>query len=209
MVTTDEHAMKPLFLIDVDGVVNAWPRVPDEAYHYIQSFGMRVGIHSATQEALRAVLGLANEILWLSAWREKANHEINTYLSVEIDGWPISLGVITDEEDGLIQDRDFSTEWKLKAMQKDERVTKAMAEDRQVVWIEDFGFDYGAYGAAYRRQVLETGVTTIDTTRRGYLTTGDLLQAGLLSRTPAEWVDEAASGPLEIQAIVTKDGWHQ
>jgi len=204
---TVEQELKPLFLIDVDGVVNAWPRVPDEDYHYIQSFGMRVAVHSETLEALRVLSGLANEILWLSAWREKANHEINTYLSAEIDQWPISLGVITDG--GSEMDRDFSTEWKLKAMQADERVTKAKVERREVVWIEDFGFDYGAFGRQYMKEVEATGVTAIDTTRRGYLMSSDLRVAGLI-RTPMEQIEEAAKGSLGVKAIVMKGrAWRQ
>jgi len=164
--------LRPLVLIDVDGVVNAWPREPDEVYQYIHSFGMRVAVHPETVEALRAISGLANELLWLSAWRGRANHEINTYLSQEIDGWPISLGVITDGDDSS----DMSTNWKLGAMMEDWRVMKAMGEGRQVVWIEDFGFDYGAFGKDYFQRVMETGVTTIDTTAKGYLTSDDLVR---------------------------------
>jgi len=165
--------LRPLFLIDVDGVVNAWPRMPDEDYHYIDSFGMRVAVHPDTVEALRLLPALSHELLWLTAWRGMANHEINTYLSQEIDDWPISLGVITDGvEHGAAGS--FSTNWKLGAMMEDWRVMRAMGEGRQVVWIEDFGFDYGAFGKDYFQRVTETGVTAIDTTAKGYLTRDDL-----------------------------------
>ncbi len=202
-VDMDGDKLKPLFLIDVDGVVNAWPRVPDEDYHYIDSFGMRVAVHPETLEALRVVSGLASELLWLSAWRGRANHEINTYLSQEIDDWPISLGVITDGTDT----GNMSTNWKLGAMLTDWRVTRAMGEGRPVIWIEDFGFDYGKFGAEYRERVTETGVTAIDTTRRGYLNSADLRKAGLIPKIPVDWVEEAAEGPLEVKAIVTRKGW--
>ncbi len=184
----DDDKLKPTFLIDVDGVVNAWPRVPDEDYHYIDSFGMRVAVHPDTLEALSAISELASELLWLTAWRGRANHEINTYLSQEIDLWPISLGVITDG----VEHGSMGTDWKLGAMVADWRVQRAMGVGRQVVWIEDFGFDYGKFGDEYRERVTETGVTAIDTTRRGHLVSADLRMAGLMPRIVADWVEEAA-----------------
>lgn len=174
-MTTDSN-LKPLFLIDVDGVVNAWPRMPDEDYTYIESHGMRVAVHEETVKALSVVLSLSNELMWLTAWRERANDEVNSYLADQIEGWPEELGVVTDQEWQTAID--FSTDWKIPAMVEDNAVRMAKWEGREIVWIEDFGFEFGAFGAEYEEKVRGIGITPIDTTAQGYLTIRHLEKVG-------------------------------
>ncbi len=176
-MTNPVEVLKPLFLIDVDGVVNAWPRFPDEDYAYIDSHGLRVAVHEETVKALSVVLRLSNELVWLTAWRERANDEINSYLADQIDGWPEELGVITD---GVLS-VDFSTDWKIPALLESDPVRMAKWEGREVIWIEDFGFEFGAFGAEYEKEVRATGVTPIDTTAKGYLTILRLEKANIIT----------------------------
>ncbi len=178
-MTKIDPVKKPLFLIDVDGVVNAWPRSTDEDYSHIDSWGMRVSVHEETVQALGVVVGLAEGLLWLSAWRDKANDEVCAWLARNLDGWPTKLGVITDELGGVYPD--MSVDWKIGALREDERVQIAMDAGREVIWIEDFGFEYGDFGASYEAEVRATGVTAIDTTRKGYLSMLELRLAKLIS----------------------------
>jgi hypothetical protein len=152
--------MKPLVLLDVDGVVNAYPRDGSEV-HVLNWAGFKVIVGEDTIEALRSVFQGAHEVLWCSAWRGMANEEPLEFLR-----W---AGVTEAEELGVITDGGgfvFNTGWKLDAVRASETVAKALEEGREVIWIEDFGLSLHDYG--YMTPVLEMGITPIDTVEDGF-----------------------------------------
>lgn len=158
--------MKPLVLLDVDGVVNAWPDRGSEEHSYVLN-GFRVLIADETLVALRHVFRGAHEVVWLTAWREEANLWVLPVLRHHGVTEAEELGVITDNR--RFDEAGFTTGWKLPAARDHEKVTKAVTERRPVIWIEDFGWslDYG-HGPRFT-DVVAAGITGIDTAREGKL----------------------------------------
>lgn len=169
---------RPLVLLDVDGVVNAWPRYhAAKEYLWLNSQGMRVAVHPDTIEALAHVLKAAQEIVWCTAWRWWANREISAFLSDQIEGWPDELEVVSDISKEVFLGGNapwahFHADWKLDAVRNHDSVRMAKWHKRPVIWIEDFGFGLrGSFGRAYQEEVRETDVLAMDTAAEGRLTT--------------------------------------
>ena len=151
--------MKPLVLLDVDGVINdlgalyGLNRVYD--IDVISSNGFRVHIPAYMPALIRQLVETA-EVWWCTTWRSNANLEIASHLGIG------PLPVIDDGSGRR------SVDWKAAAALP--LVTAALAEGRTVYWIEDF------YGQLPTSE-LPAGVVFIDTaaaTRNPVLLPGDL-----------------------------------
>lgn len=114
--------MKPLVLLDVDGVVNDLTNRPGD-HKVIRSNGYTIRI---PEDIIIPVQRLYNtsELWWLTTWRERANDDIAPAL-----GLP-SLPVITDDS------TDRWVGWKPNAAAP--IVGGALDRGRMVYWIEDF-----------------------------------------------------------------------
>ena len=73
-MVSDAPRQKPLLLLDVDGVLNPFPRTPEGFYEYKLFAGDEdpVRLSARHGEWLRE-LGAIFEIVWASAWGEAAN----------------------------------------------------------------------------------------------------------------------------------------
>ncbi len=176
-------ALKPLVLLDVDGVVNWFSSVSRD--HQFYSHGYMIHVATETVQALACVFASAHEVLWLTAWREKANEEILTFLREHDVTSEAELGFITDHVgSGKLT---FDTRWKVKAIEADSRVQQAHEDGRLVVWIEDFGF--GTEKAYDYSGIDELGpLVWIDTWPEGRLTFGHL------EETPFDWFEHCVEG---------------
>lgn len=175
-----EPEKKPLILLDVDGVVNAWPlRGANRDHEYFTVEGYLVRVHSETLQALILLSEAVGEMLWCTAWRHKANG-IGARLNIMSGGrFPAEMGVISDVDRSQLNDPliDFTTEWKLGSVLEDERVQAAFTEGRPVVWIEDHDFRFDRKAQA---EIEGHGIVTVDTAREGRLTKRHLTEAGLI-----------------------------
>lgn len=167
--------MKPLVLLDVDGVVNSWDI---RTYEQAEAAGAivlplvkpwPVVVRPGTVRALQAISERAESILWCSSWRHEAN-ALSPILNIEVSGVVTDGGSFATDERGAA--------WKLKAVTKDKRVRHAQLEDRPVVWFEDFGWG-GRFAHWSRHEVRRAGVIGIDTLPEGYLHMGHIVEAGL------------------------------
>lgn len=156
---------KPLVLLDVDGVVNAWPDRGDER-HSLRLAGMKVYLSDETLYALKKVFDVA-EVIWCTAWREQAN-EFMPFLREKMVTKEQALGYISDGR--TLATGGFTTHWKWAAVQKDGRVRIAIAAGRPVYWFEDFEWGVeGGHTAAHYTDLHEFGITGIDTAAAGKL----------------------------------------
>ena len=175
---------RPLVLLDVDGVINdlgalggtSRPWNTDE----VISHGYRLYIPEFMKRLVFA-LTMSTEVWWCTTWRERANDEIAGHLGIE------KLPVVTDGSASRYVD------WKASAARP--LVIEALAEGREVFWIEDF------YGDPPTGE-LPDGVTYVDTTvmaPRGVLTAQDLPRSlrRHLSRWP--WPTERETEPSSNQ----------
>lgn len=172
----DGDTSKPLVLLDVDGVLNAWPHRGDEVWAETWA-GFRVLVAEETLEALRLVFKAAKDVMWCTAWRDQANVQPMAFLRKHRVTTKNFLFVITDGE----RFPSFTARWKLEEVARNHRVQRALAEGREVIWIEDFGFGSGLEHITLS-EVMSLGITPIDTVKEdrdegtyGRLERGDLL----------------------------------
>lgn len=119
--------MKPLLLVDVDGVLSLFtapgspaPIRPDTHFHNEHGMG-----HLIAKENCERLLTLQDsyELVWATGWEEKANDEL-----IRIVGLPERLPVISfDKGKGKY---DHQAHWKLGAIED-------FIGDRPTAWIDD------------------------------------------------------------------------
>ena len=176
--------MRPLVLLDCDGVVNANKvRNPAEAAVFNTGHD-RVAIPHEAIKALRVLFDLAEEVLWCTARRNSANEWITPYLAkarvLEEGTFP---GWITDGRS--FDEAGWTTDWKLEAVTEDIRVWAARNAGRPVWWIEDFGWSMiGGRSVIKYTDVVALGIKPIDTAEIGHLTLRQMLRSGI-TRTEA------------------------
>jgi len=122
--------LKPLVLLDVDGVINDIMLVGETLgtweTNFINSHGYDVAIPAYMPELIQRLCRVA-EVHWCTTWRHNANDEIAAHLGV---------GPLPVVDDGS---RSRFVDWKPAAAY--EVAQKALNEGRQVCWIEDFWGD--------------------------------------------------------------------
>jgi len=172
--------MKPLVLLDVDGVVNAWGirTDADAALYSAQVLNVepwRVIITAETLRVLERIVGGAHEVLWLSSWRHLANR-ILPHLPF------VPAGTVWDAvTDGGSFATDHGVEWKLSSALANETVQAALAEGRPVVWFEDIGWHRGSRFAHWSKaEIAVTGIKAVDILPDGWLMMKHLAGTGLV-----------------------------
>ncbi len=137
--------MRPLILLDVDGVVNdlgaARGLARPWACHVVSSHGFDLYVPDYMPALVRHLAHLA-EVWWCTTWRHRANDELAAHLGV--GPFPV---VDAGTDSPLV-------EWKPAAARP--LVAAALAAARRVFWIEDF------YGLAPADE-LPAGVVYVDT----------------------------------------------
>lgn len=125
--STHEQALRPLVLLDVDGVINDLKALRgdlDPSTHTsVTSNGFRVAIPVYMPVLVQWLCSVA-EVHWCTTWRHRANDEIATHLGIP------ALPVVDDGTD------DRYVDWKAAAAR--DLAAAALAEGRRVLWIEDF-----------------------------------------------------------------------
>ena len=125
--------MKPLVLLDVDGVINdLWAlshrsNLPEGEYDVFRAGVFMIFMPIEMPDLIQHLTQVA-EVHWCTTWRERANGEIRKKLGIE------PLPVITDF-------RDRSDPW-WKPAAAEGLVKEALESDREVFWIEDFDGGY-------------------------------------------------------------------
>jgi hypothetical protein len=169
--------MKPLVLLDIDGVLNAYPDEGTEG-HELNWMGWRIYVGEDTLEALRSVFTNAHEVVWCSAWREMANVEPLEFLRWAGVTKAKKLSVVTDGASFPM----FNREWKLDAVLRSFKVKKAIKDGRPIIWIEDFGWSLEhEYSPIKYMDVVLAGINPIDTAEKGRLTPVHLAETALES----------------------------
>lgn len=158
--------LKPLVLLDVDGVINdlgSLYGVPREwRIAEVAANGFLVHIPEYMPALVKRIDEIA-DIYWCTTWRHRANDEIVTHLGV---------GPFPVVDDGTSR---RVTSWKAAAAY--ELAADALDAGRRVIWIEDF------YGAPPADEMPE-GTEFVDTAATGFdavLTTemlSDVLSVG-------------------------------
>jgi hypothetical protein len=119
--------LKPLVLLDVDGVVNdlasLYGRRRPWNVDRVASNGFEVHVPSYMPELIRQ-LARVTEVQWCTTWRHKANDEIAAHLGVG------PLPVVDDGTSRRV------TSWKAAAAY--DTAEEALKAGRRVIWIEDF-----------------------------------------------------------------------
>ena len=159
-----DSPIRPLVLLDVDGVLHdshARDRIrladaPESVaaslgVELVMSHGRRLAVPT-WMPSLISGLGEVAELWWCTTWMERANDDLGPHLGIGV------LPVIGSGTRGI------GLAWKADMARP---VTEtALAEGREVVWIEDFdGADPGI-----------GGVELVDTADLGYLTGSHLPQ---------------------------------
>lgn len=180
--------MRPLILLDCDGVVNANKvRNPSEAAVFNTGHD-RVAIPHEAIKALRVLFDLAEEVLWCTARRNSANEWITPYLAktgvLEEGTFP---GWITDGRS--FDEAGWTTDWKLGAVKHDARVAEANVGHRPIWWIEDFGWSIsGGRSVIKYTDVVELGIIPMDTAEIGHLTLDQMARSGIMEGYALEGV---------------------
>lgn len=145
--------MKPLVLLDVDGVINALNREVSRT-HEMMGYPIRIPVH---MPGLIRHLTEVAEVHWCTTWREEANKHLAPVLGIE------PLPVVTDGTD----DRFVGWKWHAAIPVVD----AALEARRKVCWIEDFEGSH-----SFRSEGRWRYVDFVDTTRQGlyYLTNEQL-----------------------------------
>lgn len=140
--------MKPLLLLDVDGVLAPFGATPTEGYPgYIYNEDYRIHVSDANKERL-ATLTKHFDIHWCTAWGEDANdvisplHDLPTYPVV-------SLGSVATDIGGFVQFHSTDTHWKASAI-------AAYVEDRPYAFVDDDIDDRGVQYAMERDKKVPT-----------------------------------------------------
>lgn len=180
--------MKPLILLDCDGVVNSNTMRKASKAALFDTGHDQVAIPHETVAALRVLFGLADDVLWCTARRATANIWIIPYLAqqkVLPEGrYP---GVITDGRS--FNEAGWTTDWKLDAVKADSRVQTALVGDRPVWWIEDFGWSKPDERSVIKyTDVVELGITPMDTAEIGHLNLRQMVRSGIMEGYPLEGV---------------------
>ena len=119
--------MKPLVLLDVDGVINDLGALSGQVRSHridrIWSNGYTVHIPDYMPALIQRLVATA-EVWWCTTWRDRANGEIAEHLGID------QLPVV---DDGTVA---RSVDWKSAAARS--LVTEALEAGRPVYWIEDF-----------------------------------------------------------------------
>jgi hypothetical protein len=117
--------VKPLLLVDVDGVISLWgfdmDRRPGGAYHSVDGLP-----HFLSQEAGEHLLVLSDayDLVWCTGWEERANEHLPALL-----GLPGPLPFLSFDRH-VQTGTTMPGHWKLGAID-------AYARDRPVAWIDD------------------------------------------------------------------------
>jgi hypothetical protein len=137
--------LRPLVLVDVDGVVNDLGFLQGErrpwATRLLRSHGFVVAVPAYMPELMQHLTRVA-EVSWCTTWRHRANDEIAGHLGV---------GPLPVVDDGT---NDRYVGWKAAAARP--MAEAALAVGRRVYWIEDFAGDMP-------RSEMPDGVVFIDT----------------------------------------------
>jgi len=176
---------RPVVFLDVDGVINHYPRpslsvsrlkplVDGGELHLRQAMGFKLWVHEETISLLKSVAEVA-DIVWLTAWGEDVFYPRGDSISDFVfDG---TLFPVLDSHDGGFAISPGTVEWKWR------RAGEARAlihPSRDVTWIEDFYFESLAPDprGQYRNRVMKhrprflkrlPGVTLVDTVPDCYL----------------------------------------
>lgn len=125
-MTTNPN-LRPLVLLDVDGVINDLRyfggRSSVEAHDVIVSHGFPVAVPTYMSALIRWLCDVA-EVHWCTTWRHRANDDIARHLGIP------ALPVVDDGSNSRYVD------WKAEAAH--DLAASAIAEGRRVLWIEDF-----------------------------------------------------------------------
>lgn len=176
--------MKPLVLLDVDGVVHAWGIRDLLTATELGCVGLKtpempwgVVMTEDTQQALRIVFEGAHEVLWCSSWRHKAN----TIMPLLYEYCGVPAGTVLDVvTDGGSFQTDHGVEWKLTAALEHEKVIEALAEGRRVIWFEDIGWGTVYEAHWTKEEIRSRGVHAVDVLPEGYLRLQHLAGTGLV-----------------------------
>lgn len=119
MSDSKQNSNSPIWLLDVDGVLNAWPRRDDRINAKVNGYNI-----SYDPDIVKRIIDLHNsgkvEIRWLTTWRDLANDFISPLF-----GWP-QFEVVP------IQFSDKNAAWwKLPA------VVRMYSEGRRLIWTDD------------------------------------------------------------------------
>lgn len=124
---TSIRQLRPLVLLDVDGVVNDLTALRDgidsATHSVVTSHGFRVAIPNYMPMLIQWLCEVA-EVHWCTTWRDRANDDIAAHLGIP------ALPVVDDGTD------DRHVHWKAAAAH--DLAAAALAEGRRVLWIEDF-----------------------------------------------------------------------
>lgn len=169
-----QYPNRPLVFLDVDGVINWSPKPtflkPEERRElyekiHISTNGVFANIKLPFwMPRLISYLTDVAEVVWLTAWKEVANPGLAELLGIR------ELATITD---GL--SAGGYVDWKVEHMTP--VATEAHENGREVVWIEDFGFDMRGHGEVARNYIykgIPEFVQIVDTLPIGVLRWEDL-----------------------------------
>lgn len=112
--------MRPLVLLDVDGVVNALTGAVPVSF---KAMGYPIRMPDYMPGLVQKLVA-HNEVMWCTTWRNDANTHLTRYLGIE------PLAVVDDGTE------DRYVDWKVAAARP--YVRKALMDGRRVCWIEDF-----------------------------------------------------------------------
>lgn len=119
--------LRPLVLLDVDGVINdigyLRGEVTDTGHSVIVSHGFVVAVPPYMPVLIQWLCSVA-EVHWCTTWRHRANDDIAAHLGIP------ALPVVDDGTD------DRYVGWKAAAAH--DLAAAALAEGRRVLWVEDF-----------------------------------------------------------------------
>jgi hypothetical protein len=148
---------RPVVLLDIDGVLNAYPDEGNEVGYRWN--GYRIFVDPETVEVLEWLFTRA-DVVWCTAWRDQANGDPLAFLREKGITDAEALPFLTDGK--MMQ---FNTAWKLDQVERFMQVEGA-GLSREVFWIEDFGWNPAARHTQLRyTDVVATGVHPIDTVK--------------------------------------------
>lgn len=148
--------MRPLVLLDVDGVVNALTAAVPVKF---KAMGYPIRMPDYMPKLVQGLVA-NNEVMWCTTWRNDANIHLAPHLGIE------PLGVVDDGTD------DRYVDWKIAAAEP--YAVNALEAQRPVCWIEDF--------ERIPRGDIWDRVTYIDTSMTNYVLREESVFPWLLGR---------------------------
>ena len=133
-IMNDNNTAKPLLLLDIDGVLNAFPSHAGFRYTRHTIDGYRIHLHNEVRDMV-SVLEEAFEIVWFTLWNHRASPAIGPHVGLaEADhlatswerGW--EAAAIAGYDDEAISRLMYA---------KTPLLPELMAEGRPWVWIDD------------------------------------------------------------------------